>query len=405
LIRSRQRAIKTKRANAPEPREETKMTITLLRAPNPQALRSSAIHAPFNAATPQTIATIQTPTIKVTEDIIFKNGGTSLIQSGDKIFLRSSGFTLAKAQITQTMRPLIARLAAGVTASVTAAVLAELAVLLGWTAIVTGPLLAATAKTASNSEPDFQGIRRALTLAGCDLNKYPEQIKPLLSVDSTAFIATADRLVKAIKAGTKTKAQAQGILKRLYQKVTLKPLPINAENSGFGDVSKRKLAPFKKTNARKMTSQLPSVNNTNIGQQLGKVNNITPTHVAKGEDIADIALRNGIPVETLKTARQVRETYEQTAQRLKGSHREGETYDQTAERHANQIDDIVDKLKAILDNHHNTEQERQVAAQLIRQMDEALVVAALNRIPKEKRYNFPEVVRMAISNKFKEAFN
>ncbi len=145
--------------------------------------------------------------------------------------------------------------------------------------------------------------------------------------------------------------------------------------------------------------------NSTIGQQLGKVSGVTPIHVAKGENIEKIAKKYGIPIETLEKARQSGETYEQTAQRLKGSHKGGETYDRTAERHANQIDDLADKLKAILNNSHNTEQERQNAAELIRQMDEALVTAALKKITKERRYDFPAVVKRAINYKYREAFN
>ncbi len=85
-----------------------------------------------------------------------------------------------------------------------------------------------------------------------------------MSVNPKAFIATADRLAKDIKAGTKTKAQAQGILKSLYQKITLKPLPSNHENAGFGDVSKRKLAPGKKTITKQSMAQSPYVDSANI---------------------------------------------------------------------------------------------------------------------------------------------
>jgi hypothetical protein len=261
--------------------------------------------------------------------------------------------------MTSALRALIASLAAGVTA----ALIAELAILLGCTAAITGFLFGLFPQNAGNSDPDFNGIRRALTLAGCDLNKHPELIEPLLSVDSKAFIATADRLAKDIKAGTKTKAQVQGILKSLYQKVILKPLPPIHTNADFGDVSKRKLAPNKKTNAKQPKAQSPYVSNADIGQQLGKVNSVTPTNVAKGEDIEDIAIKYGISAKTLKNARQSRETYEQTALRLQGSHKEGETYDQTAERHTKEIDDIANKLQTILNNPHNTEQDLQDAAQ------------------------------------------
>jgi hypothetical protein len=369
----------------------------------PEHLQANA-KSPFNFLGSSGNPKVAPPPLKPTtlpQGVIFRNGAASLVQNGEQVVLRLSGWSFAKAQMTSALRALIARLAAGVTA----ALIAELAIILGCTAAITGFLFGFFPQNAGNSDPDFNGIRRALTLAGYDLNKHPELIEQLLSVDSKAFIATADRLAKDLNAGTKTKAQVQGILKSLYQKVILKPLPPIHTNADFGDVRKRKLAPHKKTNAEQPTAQSPYVSNADIGHQLGKVNSVTPTNVAKGEDIKDIAIKYGISVKTLKNARQSGETYEQTAQRLQGSHKEGETYDQTAERHTNKIDNLADKLEAILNNPHNTEQVRQDAAQLIRQMDQALVVAALNRFSKNQRFNLPEVVRMAIRYKFREAFN
>ncbi len=89
---------------------------------------STTIKPPFflGAGTNLKTRPFAPPPIKaLPQGVLFQNGAASLVHSGEQVFLRLSGWTLAKVQMTSALRALMVSLAAGVTS----ALVAELAII------------------------------------------------------------------------------------------------------------------------------------------------------------------------------------------------------------------------------------------------------------------------------------
>ncbi len=214
------------------------------------------------------VAFVPPPVKEIVEKVLLRKGSIEFVQKGAEIFIRSYGWTLAKVVATAVIKEAIKRLAA----SFTAAVLADFAVLCGWTLAFTAPLLALTQQSAGASEPDFKAIKTALTKARFNINKNPELVTKLLSNNKSQQAAN---LLKAYNSGIKTFAQFRAGMDQLLGLSSKPSQPILLNMAKLkNDFKKLGLSPkkidllLKKKPAEllKLQTRLPHIEKLRIGK-------------------------------------------------------------------------------------------------------------------------------------------
>jgi hypothetical protein len=283
------------------------------------------------SATP-TLAFAPAPVKEIVEKVLLKKGSVEFVQKGSEIFIRSSGWTLAKATITAAIRGAIVSLATNFTRAALAGLLKSCAL----PAAVISSVLALTAQSAGDSEPDFQVIKRSLTLAGFDIDKHPKLVGQLLnkSKQITVLLKNADagkinkqQLTQAISA--LLKQTKTGKLTTPNAPVKLPPETKPTPNRDFGDHGQQqKLNPVPTVQALPSVApqkpvpkvaQLPKIASgaPDFGKHIGELFKALPAHVFINDDFSQVAEESGIPkAELLKEQRAGGGSFRDAANRI-----------------------------------------------------------------------------------------